>query len=296
MKLEILKELSLKRPPTDICSQFGNLYVSTKGKRLFLYNTDDNTQKSILFSSQVNTLSSSDSLLFCGCNDGKIFGLLNNNKVGYRSSCDSAMAYKCIYCPIKKELYVSTVNKKVVVLNDDGILKRSHFCHETPVVDFDISFDRVIACLSENNKSVMIFDPFESKPKNLRIQHGFPEVVKYQNDLLLIGTNKGEIQVYSNKTLKKQFSIILGSSPQSIFVVNDNMVLAGLTNEKIALVEIIIKESPQILFQLDVCGIPIGFCKHKDHIAVTVSREPRLGRWGKLKKGHNKVIFLKIVE
>lgn len=293
MKIILNRKVSLKRPPTDICTIFGNLYVSTKGKRVYFIKKDSKQMKSILFSSQVNSLETSSSIMFCSCKDGKVFGLSNTHKILYRSMSDEKGSTRCIFNDKIKELYVATYNKKISVLSEDGILKKMLYCHETPVVDIKMSFDSSIAAISQNNKNIIIFDNYESKPKSIKVLHGFPEVLLYHDTYLIVGTDNGNLLIFSSKTHKKLNFIDLKTSIHSLFMYDENTILVGTGNCKIILCNL---ETLEILDEMILDGIPIGFCKYENEIVAALSRESRLGRWGKIKNCHNSLKFIQIIK
>lgn len=293
MKIILNKKVSLKRPPTDICAIFGNLYVSTKGKRVYFIKKDSKQMKSILFSSQVNSLETSSSTLFCSCKDGKVFGLSDTHKILYRAMSDEKGSTKCIFNDKNKELYVATYNKKISVLSEDGILKKMLYCHETPVIDIKLSFDSYIAAISQNNKNLIIFDNYETKPKYIKILYGFPEVLLYHDNYLIVGTDNGNLLIFSSKTHKKLNFTDLKSSIHSLFIYDNNTILVGTGNCKIILCDL---ESLKVLDEISCDGIAIGFCKYENEIVAALSRESRLGRWKKNKNSHNSLKFLQIIK
>lgn len=290
MKIIKVKELKIKKPPTSVCSQFNNIYVSTKGKRVF-YTSDTREFKSILFSSQVNSMTASNCILFCVCEDGKVFGLSENHKVIYRSSAGDSVATHCLYDSATADIMVSTFSKKIVILTEHSMLKDSYFCFETPVIYFDFSVDRNLACVSQNNKNIKIFSLKESN--DLKVVDGFPEVLKFiSNEIIVVGTSKGSIQIYSIKTRKRITGLDTGSEVHSIFIIDSNYFLVGLSS-KICLYKYD-NFSIELIDELPVNGIPVAFCLHNKGITAAISRESRLGRWNLMKKGRNSILSLEI--
>ena len=55
---------------------------------------------------------------------------------------------------------------------------------------FDVSYDGYIACASQNNKTIMIFDTYNNKQSKIIILQGYPEVVKFSENLVIFNIIK----------------------------------------------------------------------------------------------------------
>jgi hypothetical protein len=293
MKIIIDGQVKLKKPPTSILESFGNLYISTKSPRIFYIPQNSRKLKSILFSSQVMSMAGSESSLFCSCADGMVYGLSDKHKVSFKSATDKS---ECTYSMVDErtsDIVISKNSNKIVVLAQNTILKNTYYIYDTPVIYFDISKERQIAAVTQNNKNIKLLQSDFKDYKILNVQEGFPEIAKFVRNDLLVGTLSNSIQLYSTKKSKMILSTKLSAGVQSIYIVDDYVYLVGLLNSRVCLVHHI-DNSLKIIDEIEVEGIPIGFTRYKNQIAVAISREPRLGRWGHRKDGKNKVIFLNV--
>lgn len=294
MAVRKLREYRLKRPPTDICAVFENLYVSTKGKRIFFLSDKQKELKSILFSSQVSSMAASDAVLYCGCSDGKMFGLSSAHKVVFRSVSDVSGVTRCAYDRTRADILVSTNNKKVQSFGENSITKDTFYCYDTPVVDFDITMEGYLACASQNSQSVKVINIASKESRTLQLAGGFSEAVKFlSNELVLVGTLSGALQIYRLKTLEMVHSIKTSGGVHSLYLHKNEFLLVGLADSTVDVYKI---NNRRIDFseKISVSGIPVAFCAFRNNIAIAVSREPRLGRWEACKTGKNRIIILKI--
>lgn len=291
-----MSELKLKRPPTDIAVRHDILYVSTKGKRVFCFPGGGEESKSILFSYQVNAIDASNDILYCGCADGKVFGLDVKHKVVFRSSSDDSGVTGCKYNNSGRNIFISTFNKKIEILGENAILQNTFYCHNAPITGFDVSNGGTLVCAAQNSKVLKIIDVNTKIIIDLQISEGFPEVVLFiSEDSFLVGTVGGNIYCYtkskSNFDLKAKYKYTAGI--QSFFLANKNTLLVGFSNQTIGLFRVN-KREIELIDEFAAPGIPIGFCEFKGSIAVAVGREPRLGRWGKIKSAKNTILMVKI--
>lgn len=293
MEIKKVKEYKLKGPPTALCAAFGCLYVATKGKRVFFLRSGESVFKSILFSSQVDALGASDTTLYCGCSDGKIFGLASTHKITFRAASDSSGVTHCVFDRAHASLLVSTAGKKVQAFGENSILGNTFYCYDTPVIGFDVSGGGALACVSQNNRSIKVFGADSKELKPLRTAAGFPEALVFVTDeRILVGSLSGTLRLYSVRTREVLCTARAPGGIHSLYVQND-IVLAGLGNSALALYRI----SGNEIVDAGGCampGIPVAFCQCEDGIAIAASREPRLGRWGVQKAGHNKVVIARI--
>ena len=294
MNIKKIREYRLKKPPTDIAVLSNNIYISTKGKRVFFLPEDQEQLKSILFSSQVNAMDASDTTLYCGCSDGRIFGLNPSHKVTFRSFTDPAGITLCKYDRDKNDILASTFSKKVQVFGDSSMLKNTFYCYDSPVSSFDLAKDGTMVCVSQNSQNLKIINTIDGGSRVLKIAEGFPETAKFiSKELLLVGTLSGHICIYSVSSLKL-LSVYRGSAAvHSLHLLGDCRFLTGTGDSTLGLYEYR-HGKVECIEHLAVAGIPVAFCGFGNSIAVAVSREPRLGRWGALKTGKNRMVIIKI--
>lgn len=324
--MNISQQFILKRPPTDICSLNDNIYISTKSKRVF-YIHDLNSEKlrnfkSILFSEPVNALSSSNNNIYCACTNGRVFGMDSKHKVMFRASSDISGVTFCKFDEIRRNIIVSTTQKKIQIFTEESFLRNTFYCSDTPIISFDISKDGILSSISENSHIVKIIRTVENNSKkdtvkDIKLQNGFPECLKIHGDYIYIGTNIGIIYIYSITTYKMVAKYVEHGSIYSIHIIDNENFIVGIceavgsnndcdknsesANETIKNIAKIKKhnfKNKKIEFnsELKMPGIPVAFCNYKNKLAVAISREPRLGRWGIMKTGKNKVIIIDINE
>jgi hypothetical protein len=289
MNLNITAKIKLCRPPTSISQCFGRIYVSTKGKRVFFTN-DMRSFKSIVFGHQVNSLTSSEETLYCSQQNGQVFGLNEKHKSVFKVSIGES---ECVYSLFNNQLYVGSTSKKVTVFGIDSLLKNAYFINETPLIYFDISENNVLSAVSQNEPLVQFVDLKTKEKQRLKIVDGFPEIIKYlKNDVLIIGTTTGMLNCFSTVNFKRISYLKFNSQITSIYVISSTLILVGVPSF-IYLVDFSKFNKMEISSELKIDGIPIDFCG-KDKIYCAISRESRLGRWKKCKTAHNQVIEMEI--
>ncbi|KAI4291647.1 hypothetical protein PAPHI01_0921 [Pancytospora philotis] len=289
MGFKIVAKYPLKRPPTDVAARGSRLYVSTKGKRIFFLAEGNDGLKSILFAAEVGAMSAADDALYCGCSDGRIFGLSDAHKVVFRATADPAGVTGVLYDRAREELLVSTYSKKILAFAQNSILKNTLYCYDTAVADFDVAPCGVVASVSENNQRVKLVVPGVEEPRILHLKEGFSESVRFlSNELLLVATLGGALSVYRVKTLEPVCTIKAGAGVLAMHVLKDNHVLLGCDNSTLECYRLA-GRSLELVGTHEVAGLPVAFCDFRGATAVALSREPRRGRWGMSRSGKNAV-------
>lgn len=292
MKLEVVESQKLKKPPTSICSAFNRTYVSTKGKRLFYFPGDGSPAKSIKFTQQVNSLSTNGNMLFCSQQDGSIFGLNSNNKSTFRSSVGET---KPIYTIWNDGLYIASQNNKITVLSENSLVKNTYYFTGLPIVQFALSRAGMLSVVLQNEQNIQLINTETKEKSIIKTSDGYPEAVKFIGDNLIIsGSSKGNVGLFSLSTKKKLSFLKLDSAVSSISVLPNQLFLVGTIDCKISLVSVADFNKLVLVDQLTVDGIPIDFIEHNEDILCAISRESRLGRWHVSRTSHNQVIKVRI--
>lgn len=291
-KISVDKKLKLCRPPTSIHTAFGKIYVSTKGKRIFC--TEDlKTFKSILFSAQVNSVCFGEDILLCGQENGALFGLNSKHKTVFKSSVGDSSVVVALFNDITEDFMVASENNKISLYNKDAILKNTFFVCETPLVCFDVSRNNLISAVSQNNQNVHLLDMKSKEKSTLKIFDGYPEIVRFiKDDVLVVGTSTGSLSIFSMINKKRISFHKFEQSITSIHVIDESRILVGISSA-IHLLDISNFNTIEIVDKIEVDGIPVDFTG-KDRIYCALSRESRLGRWLKYKEGHNQIIQISI--
>lgn len=290
MKIEITAKSKLKRCPTDICYFQDKIYISTKGKRVF-YSADFKTFKTILFTSQVNSLSTNSQVLFASQKNGAIFALNSAHKTIFKINAGDSQCIHLLCDMENDDIFVGLENKKICLFSSSGISKNNFYFNEGPLVDFDVSKEKLIAKCTQNDQNVN----FSNKEKfTIKVADGFPEIVKFiTSDLILIGSTTGILNCFSKITKKRISFLKLADQISSICPLTKTSFLVGIPN-RIILVDFSNFNKMEIIDEIEVNGIPVAFCSENKEIFVAISRESRIGRWRKEKEGDNQVLRLKI--
>jgi len=213
MSLRLSAKYMLRAAPTDVCISDDTLYVSTKSKRVYFIKKGARLVKSIRFSSQVNALGSAAAGIYCACADGRVFGLNAQHKVTFRATADTAGCTALAIDHARREVAVASYGRKVELLLDNGILKNTFYVEDTPVSSVAISEQGVIACASQNKRTVALFNSLTGDRQPITVPVGFPEATTFTgSDRLIIGTAAGAIYVYSVRSRKLIASCIGGAA------------------------------------------------------------------------------------
>ncbi|KAI5173334.1 hypothetical protein PAEPH01_1900 [Pancytospora epiphaga] len=294
MGVRIKSELQIPRPPTDVCIFGDRIYTATKGKRVFFTSLELEGKKSILFSSQVNALSSSDGILYCGCQDGLLYGLSKAHKTVLKTPVDPKGITRVFWDEARGDIFVASNGKRVVQMGDNGIIKNTFYGYDSPVLDIDVSSNGTLFSVSQNNQSIKLVDINAKEPKHIYLSSGFPETVKViSNKYVVLCTLDGILYLYDAKGLGVVSTLNVSAGICSIHLHLDCFVLLGLIDGTIALY----KHLGTILDfveMIKVPGIPVGFTSHGKDLVVITSREMRMGRWNKKSDGKNMVIVFEI--
>lgn len=294
MKLIIADRTKLCRPPTSVCCSFGRIYIATKGRRVF-FTENMRSFKSILFSSQVNSLACSENLLFCCQKDGSIFGLNPKHKVAFKTSIGESECVHSAFDTVSDQLLVGSKNRKVSVFGLDAILRNSYPINESPLVYFDVSNGHILSGISQNDHSVQFIDFKTKERQSLRIIDGFPEILKYlRSDVFVVGSSTGMLNCFSTVNMKRISFLKFNSAITALHTLDSAHLLVG-TLHFIHLVDLSNFNKMEITQELSVGGIPIDFCGN-EVVYCAVSRESRLGRWMKCKNGNNQLIALNLAQ
>ncbi len=297
MKFKLVSEIPLKRAPTSI-SYFGdNLYVSTKSNRVFYFPPGLNLQKSIVFKTQVNFLHSANGILYCGCTDGKIFGIKEDHKTVFKTHSDNSPITYCKFDKITDKLIVSNTKSKIFTFNEFGLTQNTFYCQTMPITCFDTNSVALLCATEQNNKQLTFIELIDSTQFNLKIKYGFPESILFISDTsFIVGTTNGHIHLYNK--YKNNFKLTnthtVSGGIESLFLINKNSFIVGLSNCTFLVFDII-NNKIALTDSYKTNGIPIQFCNYKNKIAVIVSREPRLGRWNHQKKGKNQMLLFEFL-
>lgn len=290
LSFKITQKNKICRQPTAICLCFDKLYVSTKGKRVF-FSQNNSSFKSILFSSQVNSLSSSENLLFCAQKNGAIFGLNKSHKTVFKAIIPNSQCILSFFDFSNDQLFIGSSNKKVTIFGTDSILKNSYFINDSPLAYFDLSKDDVLCGVSQNDETVQFTNLKTKEKSQLKIIDGFPEIVKFlKNDLLIVGTSTGMLNCFSTVNMKRISFLKFKDSISSIHIVSSTKILVGVPNF-IFLIDFSNFNKMEILQEIQIDGIPVDFCG-KEKVYCAISRESRIGRWKRCKDGKNQIITL----
>lgn len=294
MSIKVLAELRIPRPPTDICAPQDRLYVATKGKRVFFAAGGLEGVKSILFSSQVTALSASESVLYCGCEDGTIYGLSPAHKTVFKVAVGPTEITSMLYHKTRSDIFAGAHNRKIVQLGENSIVKNTFYGYDSPVASFDVSANGTLASASQNNQNIKVVNANTKDPKHLRLPCGFSESVKFlSNDYLLVGTLSGQLHVYRTRSLELADTVSVPAGICAMHLHQDGTLLLGLVNATIVVCRLC-KAHPEPTETIQAGGIPVAFSTYRGSVAVAVSREKRMGRWNRTRGGKNKIILLSI--
>lgn len=292
-KISIDKKIKLCRPPTSIHTAFGKIYVSTKGKRIFC-TEDFKTLKSILFSSQVNSLCYGEDILLCGQNNGALFGLNSKHKTVFKSSVGDSSIILALFNHLTEDFMVASENNKISLYSKEAILKNTFFICETPLICFDISKNNLISAVSQNNQNIHLYDLKTKEKSTLKMFDGYPEIVKFvKDDLLIVGTSTGNLSIFSMINKKRISFHKFNQSITAIHVINESTIVIGMLSA-IHLLDISNFNTIEIADTVEIDGIAIDFAVKEKMIYCAISRESRLGRWQKCKEGKNQIVSLKL--
>lgn len=291
-KITVTSKAKLKAPPTAVCSAFGRVYIATKSRRVF-HSADFVTFKSIRFSFGVNTLCTNGELLFCGQSDGSVFGLNEKHKSLFKVKIGETPCIQSFFDSEEEELFVGTENKKITVFSKEELQKNAYFVGSTPLADFDISDNRTLASVSQVDQSIQLIDLKSKEKTTIKGSDGFPETIRFLSDGGFLTGSSGGYLSYFSQGSKKRVSFLKTKGPiTAIHILDDESVLIG-TPGAILLVDFSNFNRFEVVDEIEIDGIPISFFG-KETIYCGISRESRLGRWQKYKKGHNQVIALNI--
>lgn len=295
MKLEIKPVTIIKGSPTSICYGLDRIYISTKGTRLFYLpenvvvpnrRVDIKDIKSIKFANQVNSLCSDGMIMYCAQKDGTIFGINSKCKSVYKSFVNSEPSLLMF----SNDIYVATKNHKLMMLGTNSLLKNTFFLNDTPINHFDVSNGRV-AVSQENSQTLSIFK--DNVKETIKVSDGFPEVLKYlETEIIMLGTTKGVLSVFSTVTKKRLFSLKLDGSITAIYLISSTCLIVGTASSKIYLINVLDFYKMEILQEVDVGGIPIGFSLGDKGLYAALSRESRLGRWHRNINSRNQLVLI----
>lgn len=294
--LKRTKEYALSYSPTALAANSGNIYIAVKGKALFFIPLDSRKLESVPFVDQITSLAAGGNALYCGCKGGDIIGITSKHSTCFKASIDKTPITHCAYDPYRSEILASSHGRKIVIFGDNGIQKNSHFFYTTPVVSFRFTKEGMIAGISENNQVVRLVDSIGKSHKELKLSGGFPESIIFSNrEHLLVGTNTGSVQLYSLKTMKLVAECNTGASVITLCCFKDNTFLLGTTRPELLILSVE-GSSMEIAGSWELEGIPVAIEAVGDEIVLALGREPRLGRWGRMSKGKNRIVFIKIEE
>ena len=189
-------------------------------------------------------------------------------------------------------MLVCSENKKISLFSSNAILKNTFYSTEGPLVNFDISTDRVLAICSLNNQNIEFISPKEKF--FIKIIDGFPEIIKFiRNDAILVGSSTGMVSCFSTLTKKRISFLKIEDQITAMHVINTHSFLIGYPGH-ILLIDFSNFNKMEISDRISIDGIPVAF--HGDsNIYCCISRESRIGRWRKFKEGHNSVLNIKLV-
>ncbi|KAI5149482.1 hypothetical protein ENBRE01_0925 [Enteropsectra breve] len=287
-------EFELKRPPTDICAAFGRIYVSTKSKRIFCIDPAAKTQKSILFSGQVNAFAASEDTLFCACKDDKIFGINSAHKTVFKSNADGSEAIRCVFDKVRDSLLVATAKQKIMVLGSNSMLKNTFYSSYSPIVGLGCTTEGKVAVATENCSEIKIFCGDKKEPEIINASGEFIACFKLiSRDLLIAGLANKKIALINIKTKKKIAEVETDSEILSIGVISSSIFVVGCVGKTMSFYTIVqskIEHSEHIALT----GLPVAFVLAEKQLAVAVSRESAYGRWARDKSAQNAVLLFDI--
>lgn len=294
MNPNIISEITIKRPPISVVAFNDKLYVATKGYKVYCFENVEEKPKFITFKYHVNFLTASNNIIYCACDNGKIIGLDKFHKTVFKTHPENSSVTYCKYDKITNKLIVGNKNSKLYSFSENGITQHSLLCTTMPITSFDTNSKAVLCSATQNNKTLHFFDLLKTVKSTLKIEKGFPETVLFVSEnLILVGTVEGFIHLYAKiKNNYKLCDTYVGSgSVETIFLLDNQRFLVGFSKCKIAEYKIE-NNNMNLVYMMETKGIPIQFCKYKHDIAVAISREPKMGRWNRKKKGFNQILMI----
>lgn len=316
MKLAKEREYRLARPPTCIASVNGNVYVSTKCKRLFYLPSDSRQLKSILFTSPVTSVCRSDSVLYCGCESGRLFGLDSRHKTVFRAETGNEERVNCcVYSAQRESIFVASNGPKILEFGQNSILKNAFYCQGSRTTQLALqatdraAADRAamatmdstaVALVQENILSVKLLNILSKEVTEIGTAGAFPEAVCFLSDrALLVGLLSGAITCWARRKSRYErqsaYECPDGSAVCAIMALPDGLFIAGFSDFTVRLFRMD-QTGMACLDRLETPGLPVAFCGHGGAVAVAVSREQRLGRWGRChtSKAKNRLWMIRI--
>lgn len=290
------KEWKLPYPPIGLAVVDGSLYAATKSKHLFSFALDGSKRERLPFPEQITALANSDTTLYCGCKDGKLISILKNKPTSFKASLGTTPLTCIAFNNSTSDIIASSNSAKIAIFSKEGILRRTEYLFNTPASSFSLSKDGKLAILSQNNRTIRIIESLSDSKKDIQLKEGFPESVLFlKNNLLLVGTGKGKLLLFNIRSADKLAECDIQHGIHTLFLYQTNVVFAGTVGGTLVLLKILNK-TIEIIESKEMDGIPTAFELVDTAVAVAISREPRIGKWGRIKNGKNKVILLQCTE
>ena len=173
----------------------------------------------------------------------------------------------------RSSMTISVNEKDVNLLDiDNSLLKNTYFIESSSIVDFDVSKSNLIVASFVNNQKINVFDISKKENTFIKLLEGYPEITRFlKDDKILVGSSKGSIDIFSTITKKRITFYKLNSPISSIYILDASMIVVGTVDCKITLLSISEVNKIEEIHKIDVPGIPVAFCIHKEHLLCAIS-------------------------
>lgn len=181
----------------------------------------------------------------------------------------------------------------LVVLSRKLELQKKLYGPSGKIIEIAMSELGTVACISEIDMNVTFLDLKSSECKSMKIPRGYPQTVVFVDGVrIVVGNELGDLYLIDSMKKSVLHVLELGSSIFSLLS-RDGHLVVGTEDGRVCLGQVV-NSAIEIADCHQCNGMINGLCLRNGHLAVTVGREPKFGRWTTRKDGENKVAVFKI--
>lgn len=294
MGLKKMSERKVGAAPTGLHLTEDRVYLSVKRKYIIETEYGLSKLRKISVNQSIMTMTGTEGNLLCFSEKGSLYSLcLKSNEITRETSFGTHMVRAAIYDVGTGLTMAGTDKSKILVCDGTFESHKTLYGSSSGIIGLAMSGLNQIACISEVESSVRIFDLKSSKCRSIDIPKGFPQAIAYIDvDHIVVGSQNGDLYLIntSETTIMSSISVMDTITALSY---RDGFLLIGTEGGKVLLASVVDREL-KVIDEYQANGIVNVLYNNKDYAAVGIGKEPRLGRWITKKDGEHKLIVFKI--